>query len=221
MIVSGGRLSRANSSPAEMPKKTAAKLAADACALVCGNAACGKTLAPPMLKCSKCKAEAYCCKPRGRPGTSTTAARRGRPSARRGGRGARAEAAETPQLDFFRDCNSLLYKLQDLSAARDREGLVALEDQATQIARLEVGSVVRGLRYENPANAGAIYYNLALAHEKLRNFERSVDFYEQDLALAKSVGDSVWKSRAEQNINMRVPWASATENYTTEDYERM
>ena len=31
-------------------------------ARLCGNAACGKALAPPLLQCSKCKAEAYCCK---------------------------------------------------------------------------------------------------------------------------------------------------------------
>ena len=31
-------------------------------ALACGNAACGKALAPPLLQCSKCKGEAYCCK---------------------------------------------------------------------------------------------------------------------------------------------------------------
>ena len=36
--------------------------AAGAAALACGNAACGKALAPPLLQCSKCKAEAYCCK---------------------------------------------------------------------------------------------------------------------------------------------------------------
>ena len=29
---------------------------------LCGNAACSKALAPPLLQCSKCKAEAYCCK---------------------------------------------------------------------------------------------------------------------------------------------------------------
>ena len=97
--------------------------AAGAAALACGNAACGKALAPPLLQCSKCKAEAYCCKacqvgdpaapaahraprarscsltrarslppclhppaarlPRGRPGTSTSAARRGRARRRR------------------------------------------------------------------------------------------------------------------------------------------
>ena len=30
-------------------------------ALTCGNAACGKALAQPLLQCSKCKAEVYCC----------------------------------------------------------------------------------------------------------------------------------------------------------------
>ena len=35
---------------------------AAAAALACGNAACGKALAPPLLQCSKCKGEAYCCK---------------------------------------------------------------------------------------------------------------------------------------------------------------
>ena len=30
-------------------------------ARLCGNAVCGKALAPPLLQCSKCKAEAYCC----------------------------------------------------------------------------------------------------------------------------------------------------------------
>ena len=46
-----------------MPKKeTANTPAAGAGALACGNAACGKALAPPLLQCSKCKAEAYCCK---------------------------------------------------------------------------------------------------------------------------------------------------------------
>ena len=49
-----------------MPKKTAAAAtpapAPAAAALACGNTACGKALAPPLLQCSKCKAEAYCCK---------------------------------------------------------------------------------------------------------------------------------------------------------------
>ena len=47
-----------------MPKKTAAAPAPvpAAATLACGNAACGKALAPPLLQCSKCKAEAYCCK---------------------------------------------------------------------------------------------------------------------------------------------------------------
>ena len=38
------------------------KKATGAAALACGNAACGKALAPPLLQCSKCKGEAYCCK---------------------------------------------------------------------------------------------------------------------------------------------------------------
>ena len=48
-----------------MPKKTAAgaaAAAAGAAALACGNAACGKELVPPLLRCSMCKAQAYCCK---------------------------------------------------------------------------------------------------------------------------------------------------------------
>ena len=46
-----------------MSKKAAAATpAAGVAALACGNAACGKALAPPLLQCSKCKAEAYCCK---------------------------------------------------------------------------------------------------------------------------------------------------------------
>ena len=48
-----------------MPKKTAVAAApapAGGGALVCGNSACGQALAPPLLQCSKCKAEAYCCK---------------------------------------------------------------------------------------------------------------------------------------------------------------
>ena len=47
-----------------MSKRSAAAgaPAAPAAALACGNAACGKALAPPLLQCSKCKAEAYCCK---------------------------------------------------------------------------------------------------------------------------------------------------------------
>ena len=43
---------------AAMSKKAAAGNAT----LACGNAACGKALAPPLLQCSKCKGEAYCCK---------------------------------------------------------------------------------------------------------------------------------------------------------------
>ena len=47
-----------------MSKKAAAAYtpAAGNARLACGNAACGKALAPPLLQCSKCKAEAYCCK---------------------------------------------------------------------------------------------------------------------------------------------------------------
>ena len=47
-----------------MSKKAAAAAtpAAGGAALACGNAACGKALAPPLLQCSKCKGEAYCCK---------------------------------------------------------------------------------------------------------------------------------------------------------------
>ena len=107
-----------------MSKKAAAAAtpAAGVAALACGNAACGKALAPPLLQCSKCKGEAYCCKacqvgdpgapaahsapyasarspapapfppactppatrlPRGRPGTSVSAVRRGRARRRR------------------------------------------------------------------------------------------------------------------------------------------
>ena len=40
-----------------MHKKTAGNAE-----LKCGNAACRKALAPPLLRCSRCKAEAYCCK---------------------------------------------------------------------------------------------------------------------------------------------------------------
>ena len=49
---------------AAMSKKAgaAATPAAGGAALACGNAECGKALAPPLLQCSKCKAEAYCCK---------------------------------------------------------------------------------------------------------------------------------------------------------------
>ena len=47
-----------------MSKKAAAAAtpAAGVAALACGNAACGKALTPPLLQCSKCKGEAYCCK---------------------------------------------------------------------------------------------------------------------------------------------------------------
>ena len=47
-----------------MSKKNAAAAtpAAGAAALACGNAECRKALAPPLLQCSKCKGEAYCCK---------------------------------------------------------------------------------------------------------------------------------------------------------------
>ena len=91
-----------------MSKKAAAAAtpAAGNATLACGNAECCKALAPPLLQCSKCKGEAYCCKaegqggggsargartdppppcpsaaarlPRGRPGTSTNAVRPGR-----------------------------------------------------------------------------------------------------------------------------------------------
>ena len=47
-----------------MSKKAAAAAtpAPGVAALACGNAECRKALAPPLLQCSKCKAEAYCCK---------------------------------------------------------------------------------------------------------------------------------------------------------------
>ena len=47
-----------------MSKKAAAGAtpAAGVAALACGNAACGKALALPLLQCSKCKGEPYCCK---------------------------------------------------------------------------------------------------------------------------------------------------------------
>ena len=111
-----------------MSKKAAAAAtpAAGGAALACGNAACGKALAPPLLQCSKCKGEAYCCKacqvppppraargaradppltdtsppcpsvatrlPRGRPGTSTSAVRRGRARRRHSSGAPRREA---------------------------------------------------------------------------------------------------------------------------------
>ena len=52
-----------------MSKKAvaAATPAAGNARLACGNAECRKALAPPLLQCSKCKAEAYCV-PGGRPG---------------------------------------------------------------------------------------------------------------------------------------------------------
>jgi hypothetical protein len=47
-----------------MSKKAAAAAtpAAGNARLACGNAECRKALAPPLLQCSKCKGEAYCCK---------------------------------------------------------------------------------------------------------------------------------------------------------------
>ena len=47
-----------------MPKKIADAAVPDAgvAALACGNAACDKELVPPLLRCSKCKSQAYCCK---------------------------------------------------------------------------------------------------------------------------------------------------------------
>jgi len=47
-----------------MSKKAAAAdtPAAGNARLACGNAECRKALAPPLLQCSKCKGEAYCCK---------------------------------------------------------------------------------------------------------------------------------------------------------------
>jgi len=46
-----------------MSKKAAAAApAAGNATLACGNAECRKALAPPLLQCSKCKGEAYCCK---------------------------------------------------------------------------------------------------------------------------------------------------------------
>jgi hypothetical protein len=110
-------------------------------ARLCGNAACRKALAPPLLKCSKCKGEAYCCKacqvgepgrprhvqraapargdrvcsltrarsrapclhpraarpPHGRPGTSTSAARRGRGRRRSSGAPRGGPRAQRPR----------------------------------------------------------------------------------------------------------------------------
>ena len=45
-----------------MSKKAAAVAtpATGGAARACGNVACGKALAPPMLQCSKCKGDAYC-----------------------------------------------------------------------------------------------------------------------------------------------------------------
>jgi len=67
--------------PTAMSKKAAAVAtpAAGGAALACGNAACGKALTPPLLQCSKCKAEAYCCKACqvGDPGAPAAAQRAG------------------------------------------------------------------------------------------------------------------------------------------------
>ena len=50
--------------------------AAPAASLACGNAACGKALVPPLLQCSKCKAEALLQGvPGGRPGRPRRAQR--------------------------------------------------------------------------------------------------------------------------------------------------
>ena len=115
----------------------------------------------------------------------------------------------------FKDCNSLLFKLQDLSAACDWKGLVALEDNATQMARMEEGL--------NVENAAAIYYNLALAHTNLLNYNKAIWFHEQDLAMARRVGDSVWIAQAVCNIaNARDPSASQEISVEhLEDFERM
>ena len=57
-----------------------AKPAAGPATRACGHAACRKTLMPPLLLCSKCKAEAYCCKacqvgdPAGEPESASAAA---------------------------------------------------------------------------------------------------------------------------------------------------
>ena len=45
-----------------MFKAAAAADTAAAGGATCGSAACGKALAPPLLQCSKCKGETYCCK---------------------------------------------------------------------------------------------------------------------------------------------------------------
>ena len=47
-----------------MKKKAAAAATPTAgnATLACGNAECRKALVPPLLQCSKCKGEAYCCK---------------------------------------------------------------------------------------------------------------------------------------------------------------
>lgn len=108
--------------------------------------------------------------------------------------------------------NSLPVKLQDLSDARDWKGLMVLKDPAIQMARMEKGL--------NPTNAGAIYYNLALAHNFFRHFDEAIWFHEQDLGVAKCDEDVVWIAQAVRNIaNVRVP--SASQKRSVEDFDQM
>jgi len=50
--------------------------------LECGNAACRKTLTPPLLQCAKCKAAAYCSKECQVPPPPNTHMQRAAPRAR-------------------------------------------------------------------------------------------------------------------------------------------
>jgi len=134
-----------------MPKKTAAaaKPAAGAVALACGNAgpaaiacgnaACRAALAPPLLQCSKCKAEAYCCK----------ACQVGRGAPRHAQRAARAPtSARSPAAAPFRpSCRPL--------AARSLRGRPGTSISAARkgMARRRRSGALRGRRRRQMSRA--------------------------------------------------------------------
>ena len=69
----------------------------------------------------------------------------------------------------------------------------------------------------------AIYYNLALAHTNLRNYHKAISFHEQDLSVARRVGDSVWIAQVVHNI-AHARDISASEERSVEqpeDFEQM
>ena len=165
--------------------------------VACGNTACGKALSVPLMQCSKCKAEAYCCKACqtaawkaghkhkcGAPGQGVAVAQLRR--AARGG--AQLEAARAP-AGLTAQQNRLVARLFELQEAKDWLGVVGLEKEALALAR---GG--------QPAATSVILNVLGLGFENTGDYGRARELHEQDRSISETLGDRAGVAGACSNL---------------------